>query len=286
MAAGLRARRGQRSRAAGGTQRPDRAAGRALQRLGVAGWRACGERAAAADARFAAARRDGRGRPRSATATAGHPGRAQGPRGHPGPPVHRRQPHPQGLHRALRRAHRGAPRRGRRGHPRQDQHGRVRHGLVDRALRLGPDRPTPGTWPRARWLVGWLGRGRGGLPRAAGHRHRHRRLHPPARGPHRHGRPAAHLRPRQPLRHHRLRLHPGPDRPVRARRARRGACCSAHRRPRPARLHLGAGAGAGLRRAAPRLRRRGRRRPARHAPRPAAAVLRDRHGARRGGARP
>ena len=67
-----------------------------------------------------------------------------------------------------------------------------------------------------------------------------------------------------------------PDRAVRPRRPRRGGAAPRGRRPRRARLDLGAGPGAG--RAAPSAgrRRRGRRRPARQAPRPAEGVLRRR----------
>ena len=76
--------------------------------------------------------------------------------------------------------HRAAQGR-RRGDPRQDQHGRVRHGLLHRAQRLRPHaqplgpRPDPGRQRRR------VERGARQLPGAAGHRHRHRRLDPPAR---------------------------------------------------------------------------------------------------------
>ena len=68
-------------------------------------------------------------------------------------------------------------------------------------------------------------------------RHRHRRLHPPARRPLRHLRPEADLRPGQPLRPRGLRLVPRPDRPLRAHG--RGPGPLRHRplRPRPLRLH-------------------------------------------------
>ena len=66
--------------------------------------------------------------------------RAQGRPVHARGPDHLRLEDPRALRAALRR-HRGdAPRGGGRGAPRQDQHGRVRHGLVDRELRLRPDR--------------------------------------------------------------------------------------------------------------------------------------------------
>ena len=65
---------------------------------------------------------------------------------------------------------------------------------------------------RAGRLLGRLGRGGRGAPRAAGHRHRHRRLDPPARRAVRRHRPQAHLRARVALRHDRLRLEPGSGR--------------------------------------------------------------------------
>ena len=72
---------------------------------------------------------------------------------------------------------------------------------------------------RARRLLGRLG-GRGRrAPGAGGHRHRHRRLDPPAGGAVRRHRHQADLRPRVALRHDRLRLEP-----------RSGRACSRERR--------------------------------------------------------
>ena len=76
---------------------------------------------------------------RSTRRSAGrHPGRGQGQPGHPRFPHHLRLPHPRELPLPV-RSHRRAPASERGGrHRRQDQHGRVRHGVVDRELRLRP----------------------------------------------------------------------------------------------------------------------------------------------------
>jgi aspartyl-tRNA(Asn)/glutamyl-tRNA(Gln) amidotransferase subunit A len=81
------------------------------------------------------------------------------------------------------------------------------------------------------------------LPGAAGHRHRHRRLDPPAGRGHRHGRHQAHLRRGVALRPGRPGLQPGPGRPVRPHRARHGAAARGDRGLRPARLDLDPRAG-------------------------------------------
>ena len=72
------------------------------------------------------------------------------------------------------------------------------------------------------------------------HRHRHGRLDPPAGRAVRRRRDEADLRPRQPLRDRGVREQPRPDRAVRARRSRRRGAAARDRRPRRARLHLGA----------------------------------------------
>ena len=85
---------------------------------------------------------------------------------------------------------------------------------------VGHSNPWDTDRPRARRLLGRLGRRRGRPPGAGRHRHRHRRLDPPAcklLRPHRH---QAHLRPLLALRHDRLRLQPGPGRPDGAQRRR------------------------------------------------------------------
>ena len=69
-------------------------------------------------------------------------------------------------------------------------------------------------------------------------RHRHRRLHPPARRVLRSRRRSAHLRPRLPLRPHRLRLVPRPHRPAHQHRRRRRHGPLGHRRIRSPRRHL------------------------------------------------
>ena len=101
--------------------------------------------------------------------------------------------------------------------------------------------PTHNPWdldahPRrlGRRLVRVAGRLRG----PAGHRHRHRRLDPPARRGHRHGRRQADLRRRLPLRPGRLLLLAGPGRSVRADGARRRPAARGDRRLRPDGLHL------------------------------------------------
>ena len=69
------------------------------------------------------------------------------------------------------------------------------------------------------------------------HRHRHRRLDPPARRGHRHGRREADVRRGLPLRPGRAGQLPRPGRPGDPHRARRRAAARGDRRPRPARLH-------------------------------------------------
>jgi aspartyl/glutamyl-tRNA(Asn/Gln) amidotransferase C subunit len=101
---------------------------------------------------------------------------------------------PRRLAPALRRHGRRAAAGGRDHHPGQDQHGRVRHGLLHRALGLRHHAQPVGPRPRARRLRRRLGGGPGRVRGAPGHRHRHRRLDPPARRVHRHGRGEAHLR--------------------------------------------------------------------------------------------
>ena len=152
--------------------------------------------------------------------------RGQGRAGHAWAAHHVRVADPRGLGAAVRR-HRGhqAPRRGP-ADPRQDQHGRVRDGLVDRALGVralpqpvGP-RPDPGRLRR------WLG-GRGrGLRGAAGARHRHRRLDPPAGCRHRDHRREADVRLGLPLRAGRPGQLPRPGRAGDAHGAGRCSCCT------------------------------------------------------------
>ena len=82
-----------------------------------------------------------------------------------------------------------------------------------------------------------LGGGGGGVRGAAGARHRHRRLDPPAGRPVRRRRPQADLRPGLALRPGRLRQLARPGRPVRPHRGRRRPAAGSHRRPRPPRQH-------------------------------------------------
>ncbi len=129
-------------------------------------------------------------------------------------------------------------RAGRPADPRQDQHGRVRDGLLDRALRLRPDPQPVGPRPDPRRLRRRLGRGGRRVRGAAGDRHRHRRLDPPAGRGHRHGRRQADVRWREPLRAGRDGELARPGRPGHPYGAGRGAAARGHRRPRPAGLHL------------------------------------------------
>ena len=113
------------------------------------------------------------------------------------------------------------------------------------------------------------GRGHG----AVGHRHRHRRLDPPARLAVRDRGPEAHLRRGLALRDDRLRLVAGPGRPADPRRDRRRAAAAPHGGRRRVRLHLDRPARPG--------RAAHRRAPGRPALRRAAPADRRRHRARR-----
>ena len=79
---------------------------------------------------------------------------------------------------------------------------------------------------------------------AAGDRHRHRRIHPPAGGGVRHRRHEAHLRRLIPVRPGRVRLVAGHAGPAGPHRAGRGAAARGDLRARPARLDVGGRAGA------------------------------------------
>ena len=101
-----------------------------------------------------------------------------------------------------------------------------------------PDPQPVGHAARARRLQRRLGgRGRGGHG-AAGARHRHGRLDPPARRALRRRRHEADLRRRLALRPGRVRQLARPDRPVRRDRARRRPGAAGDRRPRPVRLDV------------------------------------------------
>ena len=142
------------------------------------------------------------------------PDRGQGHRRDQGHAHDVRLQDPRRLDPALRRHDHPAHQGRRPADPRQDQHGRVRDGLVDRALGVRTHPQPLGPHPHPRWLRRWLGRCRRRIRGTAGHRHRHRRLDPPARRADRHGRRQADLRRRQPLRPRGARQQPRPGRPV------------------------------------------------------------------------
>ena len=188
--------------------------------------------------------------------------RGEGRHGHGRAPHHVRLADPRGLDPAVRRDG-GRPAQGRRAaDPRQDQHGRVRHGQLDRALRLRPHpqpvgpRPDPGR-------LGWgLRRGGGRLRGAAGRRHRHRRIDPATGSRHRDRRGEADVRRGVALRPRRPGQLARPGRTGHSHRAGRGAAARGDRRTRPARLHVGRRATPGPRRSRPPgSRRRPDRRP-------------------------
>ena len=84
----------------------------------------------------------------------------------------------------------------------------------------GPVKNPWDTAARARRQFRRHGGSRRGAPVRGSHRHRHRRLHPPAGSTVRHLRPEADLRRGVALRHDRLRLQPGSGRPDGAQRGR------------------------------------------------------------------
>ena len=125
------------------------------------------------------------------------------------------------------------PVEGGRGDGRQDQPRRVRHGLVEHDQPFRRRRESveaQGRQPQAgaRRLVRRLGRGGRGLHGAGQHRHRHRRLDPPAGVVLRHRRPEADLRPLLALGRRGLRQLARPAGPVRPhRRGQRAAAAGA-----------------------------------------------------------
>ena len=139
---------------------------------------------------------------------------------------HLRVEDPRGLAFAVRRHGDRAAARGGHPDPRQDQHGRVRDGLVDGELRLRPDPQPVEHRPGAGRFRRWQRRRARRVPGAAGHRHRHRRLDPPARRADRDGRGQTHLRHGVALRTGGLRVVAGPGRTVRAQRCSTPRCCT------------------------------------------------------------
>ena len=95
---------------------------------------------------------------------------------------------------------------------RQDEHGRVRHGRLERELRIRRSAQPLGSDPRPGWVERRLGGLRGGRHGPGGDRLRHWRLDPAAGGPVRDHRPEADLRHGQPPRPDRLRIEPRSDR--------------------------------------------------------------------------
>ena len=154
------------------------------------------------------------------------------------------------------------PVEGGRGHGRQDQPRRVRHGLVEhdqpfRRRRESVEAPRRQPQAGAGRVVRRLGGGGRGLHGAGQHRHRHRRLDPPAGLVLRHRRAEADLRPLLALGRRRLRQLARPARPVRAHRRGLGDPAAGDVGPRPEGFDLGAAAGAGLRRRCAQSRRQG-----------------------------
>ncbi len=89
--------------------------------------------------------------------------------------------------------------------------------------------PSHNPWdlePDPRRLGRWLGRRRRGVRGAARHRHRHRRVDPPAGRRHRHGRDQADVRRGVPLRPRRAGQQPGPGRPGVPARCSTPRCCT------------------------------------------------------------
>ena len=168
----------------------------------------------------------------------------QGPVLHRGRADHRRLAHPGRLRPALRVDGQPQAVGGRRGLPRQDQPRRVRHGLVEhdlllwrRAQPLDPRRRQ--RRPGARRQLRRLGGGGGGPAVPGRHRHRHRRLDPPARRLLRHRRHQADLRPLLALGHRRLRELARPGRADGAHGRGLRAPAPGHGRLRPHGQHLG-----------------------------------------------
>ncbi len=110
----------------------------------------------------------------------------------------------------MRRRQGGGGRRGR-----EDQHGRVRHGLVDRELRVRRHAQPARSGPRAGRELRWLGRRGRGRARADGARIGHGRLRAPAGGVLRRRRHQAHVRSGEPVRAGRLRVVARPGRHAR-----------------------------------------------------------------------
>ena len=170
------------------------------------------------------------------TGARGHPDRAQGRDRDEGRRDHRRLEDPRGLRPRLRLDGR-VPGQGRAAvAPRQDQHRRVRHGLVDRELRVRPLAEPVGSDARPGRLGRRLGRGRVRGSRAVGARLRHGRLDQAAGRALRDRRPAPDVRHRLALRHRRVRVVARPGRADGEDGSRRGAPLQDHRRPRPVRL--------------------------------------------------
>ena len=152
----------------------------------------------------------------------------------------------QGLSAALRR-HRGGEARGRWcGAAGQAELRRVRHGLVERELRLRAGAQSGGSGAGAGRIERRLGRGRGRQHGGCHAGDRYRRLHSPAGQLLRSGRRAAHLRPRLALWPHCLCVFARPRRTVRRKRARRRHAAGRDRRSRSQRRDQFSGSGARL----------------------------------------
>ncbi len=159
--------------------------------------------------------------------------RAQGRDLHEGRRDDRGLANPRGLRPRLRRHRRRARQGSRSAAARQDEHRRVRDGLVDRELGLGPFAQPLGSHARSRRLWRWVGGGGHGRAHAVGARLGHGRLDQAALGAVRERRPAPDLRERLSLRRRRLRVQPRSGRPGGEDRSRRRPPVLDHLRTRP-----------------------------------------------------
>ena len=174
-----------------------------------------------------------------------HAARHKGSVLHRGRADHGRLAHPRRIRAAVREHGDDQPLEVGRGDGRQDQPRRIRHGLVEHDQPFRRRRESveaPGRQPQAgaRRLVRRLGGGGRGLHGAGQHRHRHRRLDPPAGVVLRHRRSEADLWPLLALGRRRLRQLARPAGAVRPHRRGHRAAAAGDGRPRSEGFDLGA----------------------------------------------